>query len=129
MRASEIHEDYTREEKLEGPSNRRFGLVFMGVFIVIGGWPLLAGRPVRWWSLAVAAGFLGLALVAPGVLKPLNHVWLRFGLLLNQCFSPIVLGVRRSVKNYPYVVLMTHDMKMDEAVKTGANELSFNLKR
>jgi hypothetical protein len=93
MRASEGHEDYTREEKVEGPSNRGFGLVFTGVFTVIAGWPLLAGRPVRWWSLAVAACFLGLALIAPGVLTPLNRVWLRFGLLLHRCVSPIVLAV------------------------------------
>jgi hypothetical protein len=92
-RASEGHEDYTREEKLEGSSNRQFGLVFTGVFAVIAVWPLLSGRSVRWWSLAVAGGFLGLALVAPAVLTPLNHIWLRFGLLLNRCVSPIVLAV------------------------------------
>jgi hypothetical protein len=93
MRVTASHEDYTREEKLEGSSNRQFGLVFAGAFIVIAGWPLLSGRPVRWWSLAVAVGFLGLALIAPRVLTPLNRVWLHFGLLLNRCVSPVVLAV------------------------------------
>ena len=93
MRANASHEDFTREEKLERPPDRQFGLVFTAVFIVIAAWPLFSGRPVRWWSLAVAAAFLALALLAPGVLAPLNRVWLRFGLLLHRCVSPIVLGV------------------------------------
>jgi Saxitoxin biosynthesis operon protein SxtJ len=93
MRANEGHEDYTREEKLEGSSNRQFGLVFTGAFSVIAAWPLLSGRPFRWWSLIVAASFLGVTLVAPGVLTPFNRAWLRFGLLLNRCVSPIVLAV------------------------------------
>lgn len=36
---------------------------------------------------------------------------------------PIVLGVRRSVSNYPYVVLMSHDMEKDDAIKSGANDV------
>lgn len=36
---------------------------------------------------------------------------------------PVVLGVRRSAKNYPYVVLMSHDMGKDEALKSGANDI------
>jgi hypothetical protein len=93
MRASDSHEDYTREEKLERPPDRQFGLVFTAVFAVIGAWPLLFGRPPRWWSLGIAAAFLVVALVVPGVLAPLNRVWLRFGLLLHTCISPIVLAV------------------------------------
>lgn len=36
---------------------------------------------------------------------------------------PIVLGIRRSVSNYPYVVLMSHDMEKEDAVKSGANDV------
>jgi PleD family two-component response regulator len=36
---------------------------------------------------------------------------------------PLVLGIRRSVRNYPYVVLMSHDLKRDEAIKSGANDV------
>jgi CheY-like chemotaxis protein len=36
---------------------------------------------------------------------------------------PIVLGIRRSVRNYPYIVLTSHDMDRDDAVKSGANDV------
>ena len=36
---------------------------------------------------------------------------------------PIVLGIRRSVSNYPYVVLMSHDMEKDDAIKSGSNDV------
>ncbi len=36
---------------------------------------------------------------------------------------PIVLGIRRSVKNYPYIVLMSQDMNQEEAIRSGANDL------
>ena len=36
---------------------------------------------------------------------------------------PIVLGIRRAVKNYPYVVLMSQDMELPDAIRSGANEV------
>jgi DNA-binding response OmpR family regulator len=36
---------------------------------------------------------------------------------------PLVLGIRRSVRGYPYVVLMSHDLKREEAIKSGANDI------
>ena len=36
---------------------------------------------------------------------------------------PVVLGIRRAAKNYPYIVLMSKDMDESEAVKSGANDI------
>lgn len=36
---------------------------------------------------------------------------------------PIVLSIRRSVRNYPYVILMSQDLERDEAIKSGANKI------
>ncbi len=36
---------------------------------------------------------------------------------------PIVLGIRRAVRNYPYIVLMSQDMSLDDAIRSGANEV------
>lgn len=36
---------------------------------------------------------------------------------------PVVLGVRRATRNYPYIVLMSKDMDDGEAVKSGANDV------
>jgi hypothetical protein len=87
------HETYDREETVERPPDRQLGLVFTVVFAVIGAWPLLGGRPVRWWSLGVAAVFLAVALLAPRLLAPLNRVWLWIGLLMHKVVSPVVLGL------------------------------------
>lgn len=35
---------------------------------------------------------------------------------------PLVLGIRCAVKSYPYIVLMSHDMRQEEAIKSGAND-------
>lgn len=93
MRRNESHESFADHEEVRGSSDRQFGLVFAAAFTVIGAWPLLWGRPVRWWSLALAVLFLVLAFAWPRVLTPLNRLWLRFGLLLHAVVSPVVLGL------------------------------------
>ena len=40
-----------------------------------------------------AAAFFALALAAPGVLGPLNRLWLGFGRLLNRLVSPVILAL------------------------------------
>lgn len=36
---------------------------------------------------------------------------------------PVVLGIRRAIRNYPYVVLMSQDIPVEEGLRSGANEL------
>jgi hypothetical protein len=87
------HENYIREDDVERPPDRQFGLVFAAVFGILAAWPLLSGRPMRWWSAALAAAFLAVALVAPRLLAPLNRVWLWIGLLMHRIVTPVVLGL------------------------------------
>ena len=87
------HESYARDEAVQGSSNRSFGLVFAGVFALIGLLPLIFGGVARLWAIALAVVFLIAALAFPGVLGPLNRLWMRFGLLLHRIVSPIVLGI------------------------------------
>src|SRR5262249_45291617 len=93
LKSNETHEDFSREETVRGAADRQFGFVFTAFFAFIGLWPIVHGRPLRWWSLLVAAGFLTAALTAPRLLAPLNRVWLWIGLLLHRCVSPVVLGL------------------------------------
>lgn len=81
------------EESVAVGSDRAFGVVFAVVFTIIGVWPLLRGEPARGWGLVVAAIFLTLALVRPRTLAPLNRLWLRLGLVLHACISPVILGL------------------------------------
>jgi CheY-like chemotaxis protein len=36
---------------------------------------------------------------------------------------PVVLGIRRSVRNYPYIILLSQSMEREEALKSGANDI------
>lgn len=87
------HEDLTREDEVEGSSDRSFGLVFAAVFLIVGLLPLLQAHPVRWWSVCVSAAFAVVALVLPSMLAVPNRLWMKFGLLLAKIVSPIALGI------------------------------------
>ena len=90
---AQFHENLSREQQIEGPSERSFGITFAVVFLIVGLWPLLWGEDVRAWALALTAAFLLTALVRPSVLSPLNRLWLKFGLLLHRVTTPLMLGV------------------------------------
>lgn len=89
----ETHERLVIDEAVTGPSNRSFGLIFSLLFAVLGLGPLARGRPVRGWALVVAAAFLLAALAVPRILGPLNRLWLRIGLILHACISPVIMGL------------------------------------
>ena len=74
-------------------SERSFGLVFAGVFGIIGLLPLLHERPLRTWALAIGTVFLLLAFIRPGVLAPLNRLWFRLGLALGAVMTPVIMGL------------------------------------
>jgi len=87
------HERLAHEEPVGGGSDRAFGVVFAVVFMITGGWPLLHGGPARWWGFVVAAIFLTLALTRARTLAPLNRLWLRLGLELHACVSPVIMAM------------------------------------
>jgi hypothetical protein len=90
--ALNTHETLVREEVVKGSSDRTLGLVFTVFFLAVGLLPLVRHHPLRPWALIVSAVFLVLALACPFVLKPLNYVWLKLGLLLHAITNPIILG-------------------------------------
>lgn len=101
-----LHEDLRREEEVDGSSDRGFGLVFSAVFLIIAAWPLMGGRGLRWWAVAVAVGFAAIALLRPGLLAPLNRLWMKLGLLLAHVVSPIALGILFYLVFFPIGAVM-----------------------
>ncbi len=87
------HEDLTREQEVEGSSDRSFGVVFAVVFLLIAAWPLWYGESPRWWAFVVAALFAVVALMKPALLSGLNRQWMKLGMLLGKIVSPIALGL------------------------------------
>ena len=74
-------------------SNRNFGVVFFIFFMIISLFPLFKDGNVRVWALVVAIIFLILGLLNSSVLSPLNKIWFKFGILLGNFISPIIMGL------------------------------------
>jgi hypothetical protein len=68
------HESFVRDHRVEGSSDRAFGLVKAGFCALVSvlGWARGTGH-WPWWLLA-AALFLGPALLRPRLLAPLNRL-------------------------------------------------------
>jgi Saxitoxin biosynthesis operon protein SxtJ len=88
------HENLKSARKVSRPSNRKFGLVFAGLFLLIGLWPALRhGEGIRWWGLAAGAAFGGLAFLKDSALAPLNELWFKLGLALHAVMGPLIMGL------------------------------------
>jgi hypothetical protein len=87
------HESYSRDDTVVGGSDRSFGLVMavaLALLSLLNWWH--DGHSWRWTS-GIAGFFLLLVLFYPAALKPLNALWLKFGLLLHKVVNPIVMAL------------------------------------
>jgi|SRR5882672_2089719 len=96
----------TKRRPPNSGSDRNFGLVFAGVFMVVGFWPWVMGSGVRWWALGLAVLFLAAALWLPKLLQPLNRLWFKLGLLLHRVVNPLIMAVLFCVGVLPTGLLM-----------------------
>ena len=87
-------------------TNRSFGIVFFLVFLLISIYPILNDGNIRIWSLAIAIIFLLLGITNSKLLSPLNKLWFKFGLLLGQIVSPLIMGLIFFVVVTPIGIIM-----------------------
>lgn len=88
-----MHENLNRREDIKAGSERGFGIVFAVVFVIVGCWPLLDGLMPRWWAIAIAAAFLIAGYLFPVVLRPLNIVWFKIGMLMYKVVNPLTMAL------------------------------------
>ena len=81
------------QKNIKLPSNRNFGIVFFIVFLIIALWPILKQNEIRIWSLIISFIFFVLGSINSKLLTPLNKLWFKFGILLGNIISPIVMGI------------------------------------
>ena len=79
--------------KLKISSNKSFGIVFFVFFLIVSLFPLLKYGNIRIWAIIPAIIFLILGLLNSPILSPLNKIWFKFGILLGNVISPIVMGI------------------------------------
>jgi hypothetical protein len=87
------HEKYYRRESLQTSSDRAFGLVFAGLFLLIGLAPLRRGHPPHAYMMLASVAVLGTAFAFPAILAPFNYVWTRLALLVGKVTPTIAFGV------------------------------------
>ena len=75
------------------PSNRSFGIVFFIFFLILALWPILNDGKILYLPLILSFIFLLLGAFNSKILTPFNKVWMKFGLILGNIISPIVMGV------------------------------------
>ena len=88
-----MHEDFNRQHEVTSSSDRSFGFVIGTFLVLVAFGPIVRGHAVRLWPLAPAAVLVLVALARPVMLRPLNRLWTRFGLLLSRVMNPVVLGL------------------------------------
>jgi hypothetical protein len=87
------HEDLAREHEAQGSSDRAFGAVFAGAFLLIALVPLFRQGQPRWWAIIVGALFGIVAATRPTLLATLNKLWIKLGQLLGKIVGPIAMGL------------------------------------
>ena len=80
-------------DKIKISSNKSFGIVFFIVFLIFSIYPIINDNEIRVWSIVVSIIFLIMGLRNSRYLTPLNIMWCKFGILLGNLISPIVMGL------------------------------------
>lgn len=87
------HEQFREHGPAEIGSDRSFCLVLIGVFSLIGLWPLWRQGQSRLWALDVAALMFVIGLVAPKMVHGLNVAWMKLALLISKITNPIITAL------------------------------------
>jgi hypothetical protein len=93
MTAGTLHEDLRREDETEAPSDRKFGLTLGTLFAIMAVVKIVERSPWGFIWGVLAAALIGPALLRPSLLSGPNHIWLRFGILLNRIVNPVIMAV------------------------------------
>jgi hypothetical protein len=87
------HDPAISHRKVAPASNRVFGFVLAGALAIFALVPLLHGRPIRIWVVAIAVVLFAVTFLAPNRLASLNRIWFRIGLVLHAIVNPVLMTV------------------------------------
>ena len=78
---------------IELPSNHKFGYFFTFIFLIASIYSFFKEFNIGFYILATCSVvFFLITLFKAEILKPLNKIWMSFGLVLGMIISPIVMG-------------------------------------
>src|SRR5262245_34103156 len=100
------HESFTRHDSDAPGGERPFGMVMAAAFAVLALLNYWHEGRIWPWLGAIAVAFLVAAYLWPSVLRPLNWIWFKFGMLLHAVVNPIVMGVVFFCAVWPTAMVM-----------------------
>jgi saxitoxin biosynthesis operon SxtJ-like protein len=101
----QFHETFAREKMGVRASDRSFGLVMASFFAIIAGANIFLGYDWQWWFIFSIFLFV-ISITKPGLLRPFNIIWFKFGLLLHRCLNPVILGLMFYGVIFPIAIFM-----------------------
>lgn len=72
---------------------RKFGLLFGALGALVGSYLLWKGNPLWPWAFGAGGGFALAGVVAPGLLRPVYRLWMKFAFALAWINTRILLGL------------------------------------
>lgn len=87
------HEIFVREETVTVGSDRTFGLTMAAALFVLSLFNVWHQGVIWRFLLVLSASVLAISCIRPKLLRPLNKVWMQFGLLLHRVVNPIAMGL------------------------------------
>ena len=111
--------------KIQLPTNKKFGYFFSGIFLTISLYFIYSERFSTGYIFAtLAILFVIITIINADLLLPLNKLWMYFGYLLGIIISPIVLGIIFFGLFTPYSLVMRM-MGRDELRLKKTNKKSY----
>jgi hypothetical protein len=75
------------------PGNRAFGLMMAALFSVVATIAWLLSGQILLWAFAISGVLLVTALLVPGLLMPLNRLWMLLGQRIGVVSNHLLLGI------------------------------------
>jgi hypothetical protein len=93
--AGGTHEQFGKRDDVKAPTERSFGFTFVVVFALLAAFTYWhRGASITFYAVGlVSLAFLIVTLTAARLLRPLNLIWLKFGLLLHRVVNPVIMGL------------------------------------
>lgn len=93
--------------ELQLPSNRKFGIFFTVIFLILSSYFWYLGNVIEASCFAaMSALFAIISIYKAKLLLPLNKLWMSFGFLLGKIVSPLVIGIIFFALFTPIAVIM-----------------------
>ena len=88
-KATDTHDSFSSSTELQIARTERSAL-YLPWFWLVSIYLLISGKHYHLWIGGLSVGFLATALVMPRLLRPLNRLWFKIGLLLHKLSAPVM---------------------------------------